>query len=260
MTTACSGIRDFLGAYVDGELGFADRMIVSQHLAACPACADEHQGMRYVGDALREGIATLPDYSVRLHGLASGIISRTRAEDAQSWRAVLGRASEDWHWAFVGAGSLVAAVVSILLVSAICGLGPRPDREDSLAAMLTNLQRPVGTLWIFAAPAGPGQAPMLLQFDNGEVGGNSEPAAVPAGFSSPSGNDLALALSQAVVGPDGRLSELRSMSEPRRQQAEALLDDIQKLRVTRPVSWSGRPVGILKLGFVTNTNVSAKAL
>jgi anti-sigma factor RsiW len=260
MTTSCSSIGEYLGAYVDGELGAAERMAVSQHLLACPSCADELQDMRQVGDALRVGAATLPTHDVRLQGLASGIISRTRAEDAQSWRAMLGRASEDWHWAFVGAGSLVAAVASILLVSAICGLGPMPDREDSLAAMLTNLQTPAGTLLIMVAPAGPDQAPMLLQFDNGEAGGRAEPAVVPAGFSSPSGSDLALALSQAVVGPDGRMSDLRSMSQPLRQHTETLLDDIQRLSVAPPASWSGRPVSILKLGFVTNTSVSGKAL
>jgi anti-sigma factor RsiW len=259
MTIGCVRVRESLGAYVDGELGAADRMVVAQHLSACPACADEQQDIRAVGEALRTGTLALP-YGVNLQGLASGVISRTRAEDAQSWRALLGRASQDWHWALVGAGSLVAAVASILLVAAICGLGPRPDREDSLAAMLNNLRTPAGTLLIMAAPAWPDQAPMLLQFDNGEAGGSAEPAAVPAGFSSPSGSDLALALSLAVVGPDGRMSDLQSMSQLRRQHAEALLDDIQKLRMSPPVAWSGRPVSILKLGFVTNTNVSGKAL
>jgi hypothetical protein len=259
MTTACVRVREHLGAYVDGELGAADRLLVSQHLAGCSSCADEQQSIREVGEVLRASAIAPIDHG-SLQGLASGIISRTRAEDAQSWRAMLGRASEDWHWAVVGAGSLVSAVASILLVAAICGLGPRPDRDDSLAAMLTNLRTPAGTLFIIAAPAGPDQAPVLLQFDSGEAGSPAEPAAVPAGFFSPNGSDLALELSQAVVGPDGRLSDLRSLSQPRRQEAEALLDKIQLLGVAPPVSWSGRRISIQKLGFVTNTNVSGKAL
>jgi hypothetical protein len=260
MTTACARVREHLSAYVDGELGAADRLLVSHHLAGCSSCAAAQQGIREVGEALRTSAIALPINHVNLQGLASGIISRTRAEDAQSWRAVVGRASEDWHWAFVAAGSLISAVASILLVAAICGLGPKPDREDSLAAMLTNLRTPAGTLFIIAAPAGPDQAPMLLQFDSGETGSPAEPAAIPAGFFSPNGSDLALELSQAVVGPDGRLSDLRTLSRPRREEAEALLDKIQLLGVAPPVSWSGRRISIQKLGFVTNTNVSGKAL
>ncbi len=258
MTTACPRIRASLGAFVDGELDAADRMRVSQHLSTCPTCTDEQQRIRQLGDALRADAVTLPN-RVNLQGMASGIISRTRAEDAQSWRALLARASEDWHWALVGAGSLVAAATSILLVAAICGLGPRPDREDSLAAMLNNLQTPAGTLWLFATPARPDQPPMLLLFDSGDAGERFEPAAVPAAFSSPSGSDLALALSQAVVGPDGRMSDLQSMPQLRRQHAEALLDEIQRLRLAPLVSWSRHRVSI-QFGFVTNTSVSGKAL
>jgi hypothetical protein len=56
------------------------------------------------------------------------------------------------------------------------------------------------------------------------------------------------------------LSDLRTLSRPRREEAEALLDKIQLLGVAPPVSWSGRRISIQKLGFVTNTNVSGKAL
>ena len=259
MMTPCARIREHLSAYVDGELERADRLVVSQHLTVCASCEEVQQAIRYIGEGLRAG-ARPASQDLNLQGLAAGIISRTSAEESQSWRAWFTRAVEDWHWALAGAGSLVMAAASILLVAAICGLGPGPIREDSLAAMLNNLHTPAGTLLIIATPAGPDQVPLLLQFDNGEAGNTSEPAELPAGFSSPSGSALALELLQALEGPDGRMYELSSMSRPLREHAEALMDDIQRVRTAPQVSWSGRRISIQKMGFVTNTSVSGKAL
>ena len=73
--------------------------------------------------------------------------------------------------------------------------------------------------------------------------------------------DLALALSKAVIGKDGRMSDIRSMSKSDREQTEALWQEIQRLRSAPPAaSWSGRRVNVQKLGFFTNTNVTANAM
>jgi hypothetical protein len=261
MTTTCGEIRDQLSAYVDGELEAADRHVVSNHLASCAECHDAADAFREIGDLLRRPPASRLPLASELNGLAAGVIIRARAEESQSWHALATRACEDWHWPLAGAGALAAAVFSLVVVWAICSFSPQPAREDSLAALLNNLQAPAGRLLIIATPIGRDQVPVLMQFDAGE-GDADIPvlASLPDGFGGPSGNDLALALSEAVVGRDGRLSDLRTMSTIDRKKTEALLDDIQRLRAVPFASWSGRRVNIQKLEFVTNTNVVGKDL
>jgi hypothetical protein len=265
MTTLCGRVRQHFGAFVDGELPGRDRLLVSEHIAACEVCAAEVQGVRETGELLREAALATPWRSADLAGLASGAISRVRAEQAQSWRAVFERAIEDWHWAIVGVGSVSAAFVSVMAVSALFWFGPAPAREDSLAALINNLDTSAGTLLVVATPVGRDQNPMLMQFDNGDsAAATSGPTAVPVGFMDFSGpvseHDLVLALSEAVMRPDGRMSDLGSMSQIERKHTVDLLNKIESLRDVRLTAWSGTRVTVQKVGLVTSTGVSAKAL
>lgn len=259
MSASCARVHKHLGAYLDGELKPADRLFVSRHLVNCEACRDALQALRNLGDLLRAHLPAAVE-AADLSGLAAGVVSRARAEESQSWRSLLHRGVEDWHWALIGAGSFGAAVVSVFIVAAICVFGPRAEREDSLAALLNNLQAPSGRLLMIATPIGRDQVPMLMEFVSGMPAGDEVLPALPEGFSGPSGSDLALALAQAVVRPDGRLSDFRSMSQSDRTQTEALLLEIRRLRAVPLASWSGRRVSIQKLGFFTKTQVTGKAL
>lgn len=260
MMSACTHIRVHLGAYSDGELGAADRVRVAEHLATCRACDEALADIRGVGELLRSQVAPPPS-SGEFSGLAAGVLSRLGAEELQSWRALFQRATGDWHWALVGAGAVCATLVLVLVVSAICEVSPNRHREDSLAALLANFEAPEGRLLILATPVGRDEAPMLMQFGSAENDSDREgPMTLPAGFSGPSGEDLTLALSDAVVRPDGRVGDLRSMSAPDRLHTEAILDDLQRLRGVPFVSFLGQRVSVQKLGFVTNTHVTGKAL
>src|SRR5688572_14098899 len=133
MTTAeCRTHRD-LAAFVDGELRGASVLEVLHHLNECAACTAEVAYLRSIGDTMRQ---TIPSESVplELEGLASTVISRTRAESAESWPGVFRRAQEDWHWVIVGAGAIGATFVSTLVLSAILAFGPKPDRADSISS------------------------------------------------------------------------------------------------------------------------------
>jgi anti-sigma factor RsiW len=258
MTSACAPVRRRLDAYFDGELSGADRLRVAKHVAGCDACAQELNEIRALGDLLRSRAAAVPP-PPQFAGLAAGVVSRTRAEASQSWMAMWHRAVEDWQWALVGAGSLCAAVFSVLTVSLICVLSQGGERADSLAALLNNLEAPAGTLFVIATPVGRDQVPMLMQVEPFGVPGTG-PDVLPAGFSGPSGGDLALALAETVVRPDGRVRDLRSMSRHERQHTEAILDDLRRLRAVPEAAWAARRVSIQRLGFVTNTRVMGKAL
>jgi anti-sigma factor RsiW len=101
-TTGCAAVRPNLGALVDGELRGATVLRVLRHVDTCRACAGEVEALRRLGDLVR--VSASVDTPGALDGLASTIVSRSRAEAEQSWRGVLRRASEDWHWVVVGAG------------------------------------------------------------------------------------------------------------------------------------------------------------
>src|SRR5205823_5721074 len=98
-----------------------------------------------------------------------------------------------------------------------------------LAALLTNLGTPAGTLVMIATPVvGRDQHPVIMQYDSGEPHeGGAALAMLPEGFSGPSGDALVLALSEAVVQADGRMRDLRSMSLLDRQRTETLLDQYE---------------------------------
>jgi anti-sigma factor RsiW len=256
--TSCAGIRDQISAYVDGELEAADRTRVSAHLASCAECRDAADEFRAIGDLLRAPAARYP-LPIGLSGLASGVISRARAEESQSWGALARRAFDDWHWALTAAGALGSAAFSLAVVWALCTFGPQPAREDSLAALISTLQAPAaGHLWILATPVGKDESPIMMQF--GDDTGAAVVAVLPNGVDGPSASDLALALSQAVVSRDGRLTALGSMSMVDRKRTEALLEDIQRIHTMPLASWSGRRVSVQRIEFVTNTDVVGKVL
>lgn len=258
--TDCLQVRVRLSAYLDGELDGAGRLDVSRHLDVCPACGDVLADLREVGDLLRSHAPRAPR-PVDFSGLAPGVISRTRAEDSQSWRTMLREATGDWLWALVAAGSLCAAVVSILTVAAVCAVSPRRERADSLAALLNSLQAPAGTFYVMATPVGRDQAPVLMRLDDdGVFGPGDETAALPAGFTGPTAGDLAYALSEAVVRPDGRVGDLRSMSRRDRLNTEAILGEMQRRRTASLVPWYVQLVSIQRFALVTNTRVMGKAL
>jgi hypothetical protein len=132
----CATVQERLGPFVDGELTGAERLALAYHIDRCSACAAERDALRSIGDLVRTALPSETQFP-ELAGLAAGVVSRSRAEAALSWRGWFERASEDWHWVIVGAGSLAATLVSALLLSAILAFGPAPERQDSLAGFYT---------------------------------------------------------------------------------------------------------------------------
>jgi hypothetical protein len=256
MTRACAHYRGHLGAYADGELKSADRQVVARHLAECEPCGQALGEIREVGAVLRSRNASVPE-PVELEGVMAGVISRTRAEASQSWSAVYRRATGDWHWALTGFGSLSAAIASLVIVAIVCSVNPHAERDDSLAAMLKQLEQPAtGMLFIMATPVGRDQAPMLMKVGGGRNETPMESVVLPLGFAGPSRSDLALALTETLVRPDGRVGTLGSMSQNDRQQTEALLGEIRRRRMVIPAGgWSGQFVNVEAVAFVTNTRV-----
>jgi anti-sigma factor RsiW len=256
---ACETVRPLLGTYVDGELRGHDLADVSRHLESCAPCTREVENLTGLGEMLRSAAREAPA-APEMGGLAGGVTSRVRAESAQSWHGLLSRAVDDWHWVIVGAGSVAATFVSTMFVSLILTFGPAPERPDSLAALMSNLGSPAGTLFLIAAPVTGDSDWVLMQVNDGRPLASRATAALVVRVSAErlTERELVGRLAEAVM-PKGRLVNLHEMPRIDREYTEALLDEINRLRTPEPAPVAGAvTVGGVRL--VTSTGVTAKGL
>jgi len=255
----CADFRSDLGPFVDGELDGTRMLRMSRHLDECEACARTVTDIQRVGRVLRHDAAPEPPLDV-FAGLASSVVSRSRAESNESWRSWLARGCADWHWAIVGVGSVAATFASTSLLSVVLAFGPAPQREDSLSALMTDLGSSSGFLFVYASPTGAaaGRDVLMLQVENGR------PAAPPLvsdlvvsqSYQSAPETELVNHLQQ-VITRDGRIVDLDDLGPQQRQAAEALLDEIRRLR-SIPRAPVGRSYNVHEMRLVTSTGVSAK--
>jgi anti-sigma factor RsiW len=253
---ACREYADQLGPFLDGELVGARMLRVSRHLDECENCAAALEELGQCGEVLRAIGSREP--AVCFEALAPSVVSRSRAERDLSWRAMLTRAVDGWHWAIVGAGSVAATFVSTSLLSFILTFGPAPQREDSLSAMATNMSQPAGFFFVYASPDGEEQDVVMLQVENGR------PAAPPIvsdlvvsrEHQSATEAELVDRLHQ-VITRHGRVISFESLGPQQRLTADALLDEITRLRA-RQTSSPARSFRVYDLRLVTSTGVTAK--
>lgn len=257
-----------LAEYVDGELSGTERLGVSRHLESCADCLEDAKALRRVGDLLRNAVELDPT-PAGLDGLASGVISRTVAERAQSWKAVCERAVEDWHWFLVGFGSVTAAFVSITFVSAVLHFGPAPQREDSVSALLSNRDWQVknseggGSLYVWMTPGGRNDWRIMLTGKERAEAAAEAIAQVPdalAGLTTE--GDLAGALGDAL-NRTGQPIDVQAMDAGTRSLSEALLHQLTEInKSNRQKELQGDsaagPSSVYRMQVVTNTEVSGK--
>ena len=249
----CTSFRDDVGAFVDGELTGAERLRVTEHLEDCVVCAGEAERVRGLGALLRQaagdGAAT-----PAMAGLAGGVVTRVRAEAAQSWRAVVDRGFDDWHWIIVGGGSVAATFVSMLFATALVFFGPSPVRPDSLAGLMSSLETHPGTLLV---EVGDTKQSQLMQVNTGAEHVRIVPAML--GTSSYE-RDVVSQVMSLVVSRRGRIVTLAEMPETERRNAESLLEQIGGMR-DQPASF-GAPghLNVLRVRLLASVDVSVPGL
>ena len=243
----CAAYRDDLAAFVDGELTGAERFRMSEHLDRCPACTVEAERVRNIGSLLRTAageVANTPPMS----GLAGGVVTRVHAESAQSWRAVLGRGLDDWHWFIVGGGSVAATFVSMLFVTALLIFGAKPVQHDSLAGLMSSLQSHSGTLLVEVGGSKTGQ---VMQVGAGA----SSVLVMPLSLMSE--QDLVARFMDLVVSKHGDLRSLGSMPASARRDVEELLNQLSLRRAgSAGRSDSGR-LDVVRIRLLTSVSVPA---
>lgn len=139
----CMAVRQRLAAFHDDELPVQERIAVQSHVNKCEDCLAELQE-RYqaVGTALK--LAAAPGPADDWTGLTPGVISRMRAEANQTWMARLARTFDDMHLVWIG---LAASAGTVFCGAVVLGLlhFASPERADSLRAMITVMNAPLGS-------------------------------------------------------------------------------------------------------------------
>lgn len=224
MPRGCWHVRRRLSAFHDGELPVGEQIAVQAHLRECPACAAEARELEDLGNCLRTGASSTGVQPDVWEALPSIVVSRLKAEDAESISGRTGRFFEDLHfvWAALGAtGSTVACLALIFTIF----------------------------YYAIASPAGSDRNPMVP----GPT--MSLPTAAQDVFPTaaiPSEDDLVLAL-ETTFTREGRIARLQLIPDPgtrlqkpsesERQAVIALLDAISKARFN-PARFSGSPVPV----------------
>lgn len=254
----CRRTRKSLGAFVDGELGGADRLRVTRHLEDCVPCEREAEALRDLGAALRAEAPVVDASAIR--GLAGGVVSRLAAEFAESWHVRLRAVFEDWHWVMVGTGSLLGTAACTLFVASMLLFGPIPERSDSLAGRLNNSDASPGTLFVFATTPGDDKSPVIMQFEGpGAPSDSMNPLDMPSAIGLLNESALASAFADMVTR-GGRIVELSDMPEAERHKAVEMLDELFRLRSVGQRYMPTGPVTVHGMWLVTEASVSAKAL
>jgi len=248
----CAVYRSDLAAFVDGELTGAERLRVSGHLEQCPACAVEAERVQNIGTLLRTAAREATGLPA-MNGLASGVVARVRAEATYSWRAVLGRGFDDWHWFIVGGGSVAATFVSMLLATAMLVFGSAPIQQDSLAGLMSSLETQSGTLLVEVGGANSGP---VMQVDSGA---SSKVIVMPTGLGLSEPELVSLFMS-LIVSKAGRIVSLAEMPAGERRNAEALLQSIGDYREGRAGPNARGRLDVLRIRLLATTEVSVPGL
>lgn len=240
MPRICRQMRRKLSAFHDGELPVSEQIALQAHLRECPDCAAEVREMDELADGLRAGAAAAEVSPEVWHGLPSMVVSRMKAEDAESISGLTGRFFEDMHlvWAFLGATGATVACLALIFTIFYFGITSPAGSNMNPMVMNTRMDLPTAT---------PNDAfPSAALFDQ---------------------EDLALAL-DAVVTREGRIAKLEviqpgggrsGMSREEQQAVLALLDAISKARF-EPARYAGSrvPVAVNMVWLYASLTVKAK--
>jgi hypothetical protein len=224
MARACWHVRRQLSAFHDGELPVGDQIAVQAHLRECPACAAELREIDDLGFSLRAGALAVGVQPEEWEGLPSIVVSRLKAEDAESISGWTGRVFEDLHLVWAALGATGATVACLALIFTIF-------------------------YYAISSPAGSNGNPVVMSAGMNLPSASSNDA-FPAAARLDE-EDLALAL-DAVVPREGRIAKLeviqpggnrRGSTKEERQAVLALLDVISKARF-EPARCAGSPIPV----------------
>jgi hypothetical protein len=243
----CSSVREELSAFHDGELPFAARIAIADHLEGCPACRLEAGDLESMSEAL-QAAARIDDVAVmpKLSRLQADILERWNAEE----KASLGRAVRNLFDdpSRVSACFGVSIIASLFLAVGAFGLAQSPIRHpESLKAAMTLSSR-ARTVDIY--------------LPNVELPRANAEAIMPAAVVNRDDEEVAFA---ALVTAEGDLTKVEFLGErslrrrghpASHEELSALLNAVATARF-EPARVAGSPVSQNVVWLVSHTTVRA---
>jgi hypothetical protein len=157
----------------------------------------------------------------------------------------------------VGTGSVAGTLASAIIVTVVLFVGAAPERDDSLAALFSNMGKSPGTLFVVGSAEEGRGGPVVIQANHS--GATRWVSVVEATLVGPQEHELIGMLADAITR-QGRLVELSAMNQSDRAYTEALLDEMNRRWSPQLVRVSTRPVEVREVRMLVNTDVSAKGL
>jgi anti-sigma factor RsiW len=181
----------------------------------------------------------------QLASMSSAVISRVKAERAQSLPSRIARLFEDLHLVWAALAATTATATAAAIVAGVLYFAPK-ERSDSLAGVLSAL----------AAP-GSDRNPMMLDKFIAPPRFEAEPIIENMPLTT-EGTDVMLAVS-GVVTQDGRLAFPSLVTSSPYSQAEdrRVMDAVSATRF-EPATRGGAPVAVNFVWLLERTNVRGK--
>jgi hypothetical protein len=139
----CEHAREMLQAFIDGELSVEEQVAVEAHLRWCRTCTAHVDDLRLIGDSMRFAAAGARSevHQRELAMLQADVLSRVRAEEAQSFATQVRSLFDDRHLLWAGLGATMALVVCLFGTMSVLHAAS-VERPDSFAGVLESLANP----------------------------------------------------------------------------------------------------------------------
>ena len=249
----CETARERLEQFVDRELSTTDQVAVQAHLRSCRTCEAHVEDLSLIGWSVRAGAPAINPAAdaAALTVIQSGVLTRIRAERAESLRMRVGEMFTDMRLLWPALGATTAVVLCATIAINVWRATMAEISPDSLVAMLHTLGHP-----------GSDRNPLRLDLEQGM----SVPRLADEGFALGhiSTDDTEYVLS-AIVKGDGTVdhAELLDSTRPiplsQVGSADAILLAFKESRFSPAQARSGQKVAVMAIFYFMQTTAVKEA-
>lgn len=265
----CESAREMLERLVDAELSMADQVVLESHLRWCRTCAARVEDMRLIGASIRLGSpaqAANVDDTRALAVSQSEVLTRIRAERAQSFPVRFHEVFEDMRFLWPALGATVA-LVACLFAAMTVHRASRAGDPESMANMIETLAKAAADRQTLVAPLSSLSSYYPVQLDALMLAPRTLNES-PALDSLP--EEEAVFAVDAVVTREGRVANyallqseragvLRGETAARTDEVDALLDAVKRSRFEPAQAAGGGAVTVRVVWVLARTTVKAQA-
>ena len=241
---SCTDVRERLEAFYDGEVPFAERLAIHNHLTECVACSLTAEELTTLGSTLRSMAAEVSEHAaVEPLRLTLQVIDQLRVEEQLSVRSQVVALFQDMHLVWAGIGATVATLICVVGSASVLHAANQ-ERPDSLAGVISLLANP-----------GSNANPLRLNYDM------MAPRAVTDPAIEMSEEDVEYALS-AVVSREGRVQGIEVINDAQppgnRAVVNAMLNEAYRVQFSPAQARTGDAVAVSMVWLVASTTVKGR--